>query len=89
MAAGVPVVATEVGGNPELITHGKTGFLVPSQNEDRLLDSITQLIAYPDLRARFSDVGRGFARASFHMDVVCRRYEQLYLTVLAEKGATA
>lgn len=88
MAAGVPVVATNVGGNPELIRDGTTGFLFPPQNEDRLVQLITELITNPELRLRFSSAGRAFARANFHMDAVCRRYEQLYLGILAEKGVS-
>src|SRR5437660_6407135 len=85
MAAGVPVVATSVGGNPELVTHGKTGFLVPPGEEGELVKALGQLISNPELRASFSQAGREFALANFHMDNVCRIYEQLYLAIGAEK----
>lgn len=86
MAAGVPVVATNVGGNPELITHGKTGFLVPPGNEAAFVEAVAPLIASPDLRKRFSHAAQDFARANFHMETVWRRYERLYLGILAEKS---
>jgi glycosyltransferase involved in cell wall biosynthesis len=89
MAAGVPVVATDVGGNPELISHGQTGFLVPPDREDALLEALSQLIVDSDLRARLGRAGQEFARANFHMDTVRRHYEQLYLGILAEKGVRA
>jgi glycosyltransferase involved in cell wall biosynthesis len=89
MAAGVPVVATNVGGNPELITHDQTGFLVPSDRGDALRECLAQLIVNSNLRARFRHAGQEFARANFHMDTVHRQYEQLYLGILAEKNVRA
>ncbi|MEK9184445.1 MAG: glycosyltransferase family 4 protein [Patescibacteria group bacterium] len=51
--AGLPVVATNVGGIPEVIQHKETGILVRSGDVDELASSIEQLLTYPDLRARF------------------------------------
>lgn len=64
MAAGVRLVATEVGGNPELISHGQTGFLVPPENDDLLVESLAQLIANPALRAQFSQAGQPYRTRS-------------------------
>jgi L-malate glycosyltransferase len=86
MAAGIPVVATNVGGNPELIIHGETGFLVPPANEAAFVEAVEQLISSPDLRKQFSEAAQDFARANFHMNTVCRRYERLYVDILAEKS---
>ncbi|MFK7790213.1 MAG: glycosyltransferase [Phycisphaeraceae bacterium] len=44
MAAGKPIVATDVGGNPELVTHGETGLLAPSRDPEAIADCITQLL---------------------------------------------
>ena len=85
MAAGVPVVATNVGGNPELVTPEKTGILVPPDNETALVAALSQLIANPELRARYSHTAKDFIYARCHMDNVRRTYEQLYLNILAEK----
>ncbi len=85
MAAGVPVVATNVGGNPELVTPKKTGILVPPGDEDALVEALLQLIANPDLRAGYSHAARDSIYARCHMDNVRRRYEQLYLSILSEK----
>jgi hypothetical protein len=41
-----------------------------------------------DLRQQYSQRGREFARSSFHIDVVSRRYEQLYLSLLEQKGVS-
>ena len=51
--AGLPVVATNVGGIPEVIQHKETGILVRSGDVDELASSIEQLLTDPDLRARF------------------------------------
>ncbi len=85
MAAGVPVVATNVGGNPELVTPEKTGILVPPDNETALIAALPQLIANPELRGRYSHAARDFVHARCHMDSIRRNYEQLYLNILAEK----
>jgi glycosyltransferase involved in cell wall biosynthesis len=85
MAAGVPVVATAVGGNPELVKDGETGQLVPAGNENRLVEALLRLAGDTSLRQQYSQRGREFAR-SFHVDVICRRYEQVYVSLLEEKG---
>jgi len=86
MAAGVPVVATNVGGNPELVKDGETGMLVPPGDEDRLVDALLRLARDAGLRRHCSQSGREFSRSSFHIDVIRRRYEQLYSSLLEEKG---
>lgn len=54
LAAGVPVVASRVGGIPEVITHGKEGFLVPAKNVSELCMAIQQLVSNPELRKKMS-----------------------------------
>jgi len=53
MAAGVPVVATSVGGIPEIVTHGETGLLVEPKNPKMLADAVLDLLAHPDKADRF------------------------------------
>jgi sugar transferase (PEP-CTERM/EpsH1 system associated) len=50
MATGLPVVATDVGGNPELVRHGVSGYLVPLQDEVRLAQAVSELVDNPQLR---------------------------------------
>jgi glycosyltransferase involved in cell wall biosynthesis len=88
MAAGVPVIATDVGGNPELVRDGDSGMLVPPGNEDRLVEAMLRLARDSGLRLHCSRAAREFARSSFHIDVICRRYEELYLSLLVEKGVS-
>lgn len=88
MAAGVPVVATAVGATPEVVKHGETGLIVSPGDEESLVDAVAQLVRDPAARAQYAMRSRDFARSHFHIDQVCRRFEQLYLE-LAEKRRTA
>ncbi|MBC8165107.1 MAG: glycosyltransferase family 4 protein [Bryobacteraceae bacterium] len=58
MAAGKPVIATSVGGIPEMIDDGVTGLLVPPADEQALADAISCLLGNPDLSARLASAGR-------------------------------
>jgi glycosyltransferase involved in cell wall biosynthesis len=81
MAAGVPVVATGVGGTPELVNDGETGLLVPPGDEEKLVEALARLVRDPVLRAELGGRSKEFARSHFHIDLVCRRFEQLYLAL--------
>jgi glycosyltransferase involved in cell wall biosynthesis len=59
MAAGVPIVASEVGGLPELITHGETGLLVPPGDPEHLAESIARLLTDTALSAQLARNARG------------------------------
>jgi glycosyltransferase involved in cell wall biosynthesis len=58
LAGGKPVVATAVGGVPELVVHGETGLLVPPEDAAALADAIGTLVADRELRERFGEAGR-------------------------------
>ena len=64
MAAGVPVLATRVGGNPDLITEGENGLLVPPGEAAPLRAALEQLLAGPGLRRRLAEAGRRTAAAN-------------------------
>lgn len=85
MAAGKPVIATNVGGNTELIREGETGFLVPPNDEGALVEALECLLTQPARRTEYGEKGRQRARAEFSMDRARDLYEQLYLSLLAEK----
>lgn len=89
MAAGVPVVATAVGGVPDLVEHGVTGWLVPANDADALAGGVQHLIEAPELRARLVRVARPYALGRHSAVQLVRRIEQLYTSVLAgRKGRT-
>jgi len=65
MAAELPVVATDVGGNREVVVNGKTGFLVPAQSPQELADAIIKLLRNPDLARAMGRAGRQRVEAEF------------------------
>jgi glycosyltransferase involved in cell wall biosynthesis len=81
MAAGVPVVASNVGGNPELVKDGETGLLVPPNDEGKLVEALGRLVGDPQARAQYAARSQAFVLSEFHIDQVGRRFEQLYLTL--------
>lgn len=85
MAAGVPVVATRVGGNPELVREGETGFLVPLHSDDRFVEALQLLLTQSHLRAEFGQQAKRLARAKFGINRIRDRYQELYTTLIAEK----
>jgi glycosyltransferase involved in cell wall biosynthesis len=82
MAAGVPVVATNVGGNPEVVQEGRTGFLVSPKNAEALADRICRLLEDRSLAARFGDTGRRRAAEHFSIHRMLRDTEDLYRQLL-------
>jgi glycosyltransferase involved in cell wall biosynthesis len=86
MAAGVPVVAGCVGGNPELVRDGETGFLAPPEDEGGFAAAIGRLLEQTELRVAIGAKAKSEARARFSLKTVCRQYEELYRSTLAEKG---
>jgi glycosyltransferase involved in cell wall biosynthesis len=89
MAAARPVVATRVGGNPELVRDGETGVLVPTNDESKLAEALAQLLARPSLREELGRKAQSVARAQFGMERVRDQYEHLYAALVAEKSGQA
>jgi glycosyltransferase involved in cell wall biosynthesis len=84
MAAGVPVVATRVGGNPELISEQR-GLLVPPDDEDALAAALECLLKDAAQRATFGKNAREFAQQNFSREIVRDQYQQLYTDLLSRK----
>jgi glycosyltransferase involved in cell wall biosynthesis len=83
MAAARPVIATSVGGTPDLIRHGETGWLVPPEDPDALAARILHVLDHPDEAARVARAAQAFALAHFRADQLIRRTRELYLSLLA------
>jgi sugar transferase (PEP-CTERM/EpsH1 system associated) len=83
MACGLPLVATRVGGNSEVIADGETGFLVPPQNPPALADALLRLHRDPGLGARLGQAGRSRVEARFDVRRMVAQYEALYQGVSA------
>jgi sugar transferase (PEP-CTERM/EpsH1 system associated) len=87
MACGLPVVATAVGGIPEVVVHGQTGLLVSSQDIQQLTAALAALIQQPDLRVTLGRQGRERAVAHFSLQRMVHDYQLLYESLLCEQRA--
>ncbi len=86
MASGRPVIATNVGGNPELVRDRETGLLVAPEDEAALANALEIVLASPALAREWGENARRIALANFTLDYARERFEQLYLNFLAKKG---
>lgn len=86
MAVGLPVVATAVGGNPEIVVDGETGYLVPPSDEQQLAAAIIRMCRNQTAWMAMGQAGRD--RVARHFDVrrMAREYEQLYRGLIWEKA---
>ncbi|MBD3243996.1 MAG: glycosyltransferase [Chitinivibrionales bacterium] len=89
MAMGLPVVATAVGGNVELVRHGETGLLVPYGDPTALADALVKLVTDRDRAVKMGDKGRASAFTEFHPSRFTSRLTSLYDELLARKGGLA
>jgi len=88
-AAGLPIVATDVGGNAEVVVHGTTGLLVPPRDPAKLAEALMELLADPDRALSMGRRGRLRVQEAFDLRKVVRRYEELYLELLSRPKAHA
>jgi glycosyltransferase involved in cell wall biosynthesis len=87
MAASLPVVATPVGGLPELVEEGKTGFLVPPRTPAALADRLAGLLGDPQKARALGGAGRQRVEKEFSLPALGARLASLYQTVLAGEAA--
>lgn len=78
MGAGLPVVATAVGGTPDIIRDGVDGFLVPRRNPEALASALGKLVADADLRRSMGESARERQRDEFDLSVTVSRVAELY-----------
>jgi glycosyltransferase involved in cell wall biosynthesis len=85
MALGKPVVASNVGGIPDLVTHGKTGFLVPPKDPGQLARYIQVLIEDEGKRKRLGQAGKEMA-LNFKIEIMVKKIAELYDELLVKKN---
>jgi sugar transferase (PEP-CTERM/EpsH1 system associated) len=81
MATGLPVIATRVGGNTELVTHDVSGVLVPSANSAALTDAMLGYLTNPALARRHGMAARATVEARYSLDRMVVDYAALYDSV--------
>jgi glycosyltransferase involved in cell wall biosynthesis len=88
MALRKPVVSTPAGAVPDLIEEGKTGHLVPFGRDDSLAEATLSLLENPSESQAMGDEGRRRVLSRFDVRKMVDRIEELYASVMAEKGVT-
>jgi sugar transferase (PEP-CTERM/EpsH1 system associated) len=78
MASGLAVIAADVGGNPELVAHGRTGTLTSESSEDAFADAMLSYLEDPQLISRHGDASRRRALEEFRLDSMVSKYVDLY-----------
>ena len=86
MACEVPVVASRVGGVPEVVTDGETGFLRDVGDVEKMADDAARLLSNPDLRREMGKRARESALARYRTDIVIPRYIEFYKKVISKAG---
>ena len=85
MAAGLPVLATNVGGTPEVVSDGVSGILVPSKDPVALAEAITSLILDKETAERMGREGYKIAKERFSVETMVSKIEKLYEALLEGK----
>jgi glycosyltransferase involved in cell wall biosynthesis len=85
MAAGLPIVATRVGGIPEVIEHERSGLLVPPRDDRALAAGILRLIERPELASRVGEGARQAVESRFSFDRMVSEFQELFLHELSAR----
>jgi glycosyltransferase involved in cell wall biosynthesis len=78
MASGLPVIATAVGGNADLVQQPETGVIVPAANVDAMADEIVKLASDPEVARKKGDAGRQRVLNQFSMQAMVSTYKDVY-----------
>ncbi len=84
---GRPVIATEVGGLPEAVEHGRNGFLVPASSPPELADGILKLVTNPELAKVMGEYARHLSETRFSWRTVARQIIRVYDQLLEKESA--
>jgi glycosyltransferase involved in cell wall biosynthesis len=87
MAAGLPIVATRVGGIPEVIEHERSGLLVPPGDDRALAGAILRLIERPERAAQVGEAARAAVHGRFSFDRMVTEFQELFLAELSARVA--
>jgi N-acetyl-alpha-D-glucosaminyl L-malate synthase BshA len=82
MSCGVPVVGSAIGGLPEVVAHGETGFLLPVGDIREMAEASARILLNPEEHSRMAERARSRARERFEASKVVPQYEKLYESLL-------
>jgi len=85
MACGVPSVVTSVGGNPEAVVDGESGFLVPSEDDQAAAERLISLLRNPARAKQIGEAGRKSAETRFSADTMIQQLLALYREMMAKR----
>ncbi len=86
MAAGLPTIASRVGGNAELVQDGVTGLLVPPEDSSAIAAALLRLLRDPELSRRLAESGKKMAVESYSFERLIREVDALYTELLRRRG---
>lgn len=86
MAAGIPTVATQVGGNGEVIVHGENGLLVPPKDPHALAKAILELLNDKEKANKMAQEAKKLVKKEFGLSLMLDRHEHLYQSLLQKKS---
>ena len=78
MACGLQVIATDVGGNAELVQHDESGYLVPASSAEEMAQRILDYIDHPELKMQHGQNGRALVELKFSIQAMTSAYNNLY-----------
>lgn len=78
MAAGIPIVATKVGGSPEIVMDGKTGLLVPRSDDKAMAEALIEVLSNSDKAKNMGLAGKQRVNELFTLDKMTKAYSELY-----------
>ena len=86
LAAGLPTVASRVGGNAEIVQDCKTGLLVPPEDPPALAEALLRLLRDPGFAANLGNNGREYVTSQFSFRRMIENTDQLYTELLRQRG---
>jgi len=84
LSSGLPIIASRYGGNIEQITDGENGFLVEPENDVQFANAMMMYLKNPELLINHGTASRKIAETKFSVDMMIKKIEELYLSVLSK-----
>jgi glycosyltransferase involved in cell wall biosynthesis len=88
MAAGLPCVISRVGGNPEVVEEGRSGFIVEAEDHEQPADRLLRILRDPSQSHRMGERGRHIIQENYTTEVMVRKIVELYDELLGGSGSS-